>query len=299
MRQSIFLLFLFVFFAACSSDTNTTAADPEIEALEKEVETSPNAENSKALLDKYNATVAANPDSHDQNSRYLYRAASIQYRMNRFTGAINLLKQALKDHYSGDNTANNILLLGSILKEKIKTEDGAATTYQSFLKAFPNHEKAASIKADYGNLPDFETRLKNLGDRLMNDSTNRIDYKVANDFINNCEVYALILPNDPKSGDYLHKAGETARSIRSYDKALNFYEWIYTRYPEHPKASQALFLQAFTLDNDKKNFDKARELYTAFLEKYPEDDFADDTKFLLENLGKDDEEIIQSFGKEQ
>ena len=48
------------------------------------------------------------------------------------------------------------------------------------------------------------------------------------------ELYALILPNDPMSGDYLHKAGETARSIRSFDKALGFYDWITTKYPDHP-----------------------------------------------------------------
>ncbi|MDF1866608.1 MAG: tetratricopeptide repeat protein [Saprospiraceae bacterium] len=299
MKQSIFFLFLLVFMVACSSDKEgSEGSDPAIEVLEKEVEAEPNAENSKALLDKYSEFVAANPESHDVNSRYLYRAASLQYRMNRFSGAINLLKQALKDHYTGDNTANNVLLLGSIFKEKLNNEEGASTTYQCFIEAFPNNEKTASVKADYGNLPDFETRLLSLGNKLMNDSTHRIDYRVANDFVNVCELHALILPNDGKAGDYLHKAGETARSIRSFDKALNFYDWICTKYPEHPKAPQALFLQAFTYDNDKKDIEKARTLYTAFLEKYPNDDFADDTKFLLDNLGKDDEEIIQSFGKE-
>ena len=37
----------------------------------------------------------------------------------------------------------------------------------------------------------------------------------------------------------------------------------------------------------------------AFCKSYPNDDFADDTKFLLENLGKDDEEIINSFSGQQ
>ena len=52
---------------------------------------------------------------------------------------------------------------------------------------------------------------------------------------------------------------------------------------------------AFTLDNDLQRHEEAKELYESFLEKYPDDDFADDTQFLLQNLGKTDEEIIQSF----
>ena len=60
-----------------------------------------------------------------------------------------------------------------------------------------------------------------------------------------------------------------------------------------------MFLKAFTYDNDLKKVEEARVLYNEFLKKYPNDEFADDTKFLLENLGKDDEEIINSFGKQQ
>lgn len=300
MKQSIFLFFLIIGLLSCGSDSGYTfEVNPEIGALEKEVQATPSAANNAALLEKYTSIVTSNPENHDDNSHYLYRAASVQYAMNRFSGAITSLKQALRNHYEGDNTANNILLLGSIYKDKLKNEEGASTAYLCFAEAFPKSEKSPAIKKDYGNQPDFETRLKNLGDRLMNDSTHRIDYRVANDFINVCELHALILPNHEKSGDYLHKAGETARSIRSFDKALAYYDWICTKYPNHPKAPQALFLQAFTYDNDKRNLEKAKELYTAFLEKYPNDDFADDTQFLLENLGKDDEEIIQSFGKKE
>ena len=217
--------------------------------------------------------------------------------MNRYTGAETLLKDALKNHYEGSNTPMNGLLLGTVYKEKLKKEVAAAAVYQTFIQAFPNHEKTAAIAKDYGNEPTMDAKIVDFGNRLMNDSTNRIDYRVANDFIGLCEINALMLPKDPKSPDYLHKAGETARSLRSFPKALEIYDWINTKYAEHPKAAQALFLKAFTYDNDLKNVEKARELYTEFLQKYPNDDFADDTQFLLKNLGKNDEEIINSFGK--
>ena len=58
-------------------------------------------------------------------------------------------------------------------------------------------------------------------------------------------------------------------------------------------------MKAFTYDNEMGEKEKAKALYTEFLEKYPNDDFADDTKFLLENLFKSNEEIIQEFGDEK
>ena len=117
----------------------------------------------------------------------------------------------------------------------------------------------------------------------------QLNRQAARNYVDVCEAYALTHPNDPKSADYLHKAAETARAIRTIPKALALYDWILEKYPNHDKAPQALFLKAFTYDNNLNDVENARENYEAFLAKYPEDDFADDTKFLLENLGKTDE----------
>ena len=298
MKNLLFFTFLIVLFFACKNEPATVTDSPEIVKLEAEVAEKATPENSKALEDAYLAAIAANPDNHEMGSRYLYRAAELQFRMNRYSAAAKHLQEALKNHYEGSNTPLNALLLGTVYKDKLKNENLAAALYQTFLKAFPNHEKAAAIAKDYGNETSMDAKIVDFGNRLMNDSTKRIDYRVANDFIGLCEINALMLPADPSSPDYLHKAGETARSMRSFPKALEIYDWIVSKYPTHPKAAQALFLKAFTYDNDLKKVEEARVLYNEFLKKYPNDEFADDTKFLLENLGKDDEEIINSFGKQ-
>lgn len=141
--------------------------------------------------------------------------------------------------------------------------------------------------------------LQNTRKTMFNDSTGRISIPMANTFVNAVEALANLQPKAEQTPLLLHQAGETARSIRNYDKALAIYDQIYQGYPEYEKAPQALFLKAFTLDNDLKRHEEARALYEEFLTRYPEDDFADDTQFLLENLGKDDEEIIQSFQKKE
>lgn len=298
--KKLFLLLLVstLLFAACGSG-GSGGAESQIAQLEKEHETNPTPENTKKLLDQYMAHVQANPDD-PANANYLYRAAALQYRMNRFSSSVDILKRALKYHYEGDSTPSNALMLGAIYENKLKSQPSAMTIYQGFVKAFPNDKNIENVKRKIpANALPLDQRIAELGKRMYNDSLQKVDYKVVNDFINACELYALVLPKDSQSPEMLHKAGEAARSIRSFPKALELYEWITDRYADSAKGPQALFLQAFTLDNDMKKYDEAKVIYEEFLKKYPNDDFADDTKFLLENLGKTDEEIINSFGKKE
>jgi len=68
-----------------------------------------------------------------------------------------------------------------------------------------------------------------------------------------------------------------------------------TQFPNSKEAPQALFMKGFTLDDGLGNKQAAKPVYEEFLKKYPKNDFADDTKFLLENINKTDEEIIKQF----
>lgn len=107
--------------------------------------------------------------------------------------------------------------------------------------------------------------------------------------------YAATFPADSNAVKYLSKAGETARLLRQYDKAFEIFERIAKDYPNSKEAAAAMFMKAFTLDNDLKKFDEAKLAYDAFLKKFPNDEFADDAQFLLNNLGKSPEEIIKGF----
>lgn len=108
-------------------------------------------------------------------------------------------------------------------------------------------------------------------------------------------LYADAFPTDSSSAKYLAKAGETARLLQQYDKALEIFAKIEQNHPNSKEAAAAMFMKAFTLDNDLRRFDEAKPVYEAFLKKYPNDEFADDAQFLLNNLGKSPEEIIKGF----
>ncbi|MEO1261553.1 MAG: tetratricopeptide repeat protein [Bacteroidota bacterium] len=110
------------------------------------------------------------------------------------------------------------------------------------------------------------------------------------------EEYVAHPEGDEKTKiDYLLRAGEMAALVEQYGKSLGYYEQILTEYPNSEKVATALFMKGYTLDDKLKKLDDAKAVYEEFLAKYPEDEFADDTKFLLENLGKSEEEIIKQF----
>ncbi|MCB0687004.1 MAG: tetratricopeptide repeat protein [Saprospiraceae bacterium] len=93
--------------------------------------------------------------------------------------------------------------------------------------------------------------------------------------------------------DYLWKAGETARAAKEFDAAESMFMELYSQKESPEIAAKALFLYAFMCDEDLKEYEKAKELYARFLQNYPNSDFADDAQFLLDNLGKSDEEMLE------
>jgi len=287
----LFLVAGFFTLQSCGGDQNGSIAQ-----LEAKVEENPTPEDADALIGMYREYIDSNPNDVEQNSRYLYRAAGLMFRLNRFNDASNLLKEAIRDYYGSSQTANNAYFMATIQEEKLNNPVLATSIYQALSKAFPSFEKAAEVSAKLTpDLPAITTRIDTLAKGIFDLNSGRVNRRTATNFIESCDLYSLILPADAASPELLHKAGEAARATRAFNSALEIYDRLYQRYPEFEKAPQALFLMAFTLDNDLQRHEEAKELYETFLAKYPNDDFADDTQFLLQNLGKTDEEIIQSF----
>lgn len=291
---TLLLLFCLALFTACQSDSSGGGA--EVAALEQEVAANGTPDKTQQLINEY-ITSAKSADAN-AGAEYLQKAAALHAKNNRFSAAVDVLKQAIKNHYSGAKTPENIVTLAKIFGENLRSPESAMTAIQAGANAFKSNGAIKAMRDQFpADLQPLEARIESLANRMYNDSLGRVDFRIANDYMTSGELYALIMPNSPEAVNFLAKAGETARSIRNFPKALEYYNLISEKYPDSDKAPQAMFLRAFTLDNDLKKPEEARPIYEAFLQKYPNDDFADDTKFLLENLGKSDDEIIESFNK--
>lgn len=292
------ILFMLLGLTACQNEQQHAQAEIARQEAIVEKEEDPGA--AEQLIQQYLAYTDTYVDDAEANPRYLYRAAALQYRFNNFDAARSTLEEAIGKYYTHENTPQAILLLGSIFKDKLLNKFAASILYQSAAESIPgladNEEVAAMNKAGFGPVTQ---RLDLVAGNMYKDSTGRIDLRLANDLINGASVYALISPEAESVPEFLYKAGETARTIQAFGKAIELYDRLLERYPNYEKTPQAMFLKAFTLDNDLRRLEDARAVYEGFLAKYPDDEFADDTKFLLDNLGKSDEEIISSFGTEQ
>ena len=294
MELRLLIIFLFVGLFACQ--TGTTEESKQIEVLKKALANTPSKENRGLLITAYQNAIKAYPNDKATNSPYFTELAKLQVENKAFAAGIQTLMRGLADYPSSKNVADNLWILSSIYEQNIQRPKVASIIKQLYLKEFPNGTHAATAKQGIsGNIADGITAL---GSSMYDETTHKVDYQAANDYIRICELYALVQPKDSQSPEYLHKAGETARAVRAFPKAVNLYDRIYTQYPNYEKAAQALFLKAFTYDNDLNDKGTARALYEEFLKKYPNDDFADDTQFLLKNLGKNDEEIIKGFKEE-
>lgn len=176
--------------------------------------------------------------------------------------------------------------------------DSLLFDYQKYITTFPNDKaQIASYRKNAKSILD--ERLEELRKTTFNETTGVINQAAALELIELAKQYALLLPDDPKAPDWLYQAGEVAGALHDYDTTLTLFQKVNDQYPNYEKASQVLFMRAFTLDNELKRYEEARPLYQEFLQKYPNDEFADDAQFLLENLGKSEEEIIRSFQEKQ
>lgn len=182
---------------------------------------------------------------------------------------------------------------------KIELTGKMATVYFHMGANEGLQENFAKILNQYPNQATAVTTAQGILDTLLHSitdpETQRLVPNVAKQYIALTEIYAKARPDAPESPEQLYKAGEIARSISDFQKALSIYSTIENYFPQYEKAPKALFMQAFTYAEDLGDAEKARELYEAFIAKYPEDDFVDDAQILLETLGKSDEEIFQQL----
>ncbi len=296
LKPSLFIFFFSLLLLACKTDPEAS----KITQLEQAIATKATPEAIQELILAYKNRLQKKETDAPAKSVLLGKIADLQSQNNQLSDAVETLKSGIRDYYSTPSTSTHLSSLASIFKDKFKNPSVATAIQKIYAEAFPKGANIQAIKAaamaDSLSLTDY---IDKVGSNMYNEETHRLDTKVASNFIEICELYALVKPEDAKSPDYLHKAGETARAIRAFPRAIAIYDRIYANYPKFEKAPQALFLKAFTYDNDLKDFEKAKMYYTEFLAKFPNDDFADDTEFLLGNLGKNDEEIIQSFNQKE
>ncbi len=268
----------------------------EMVALEKEVAKTPTNANVSQLINLYSDWLQKNPAKSPTHKTILEKQLEVSTQHKQSAPAIAALQALVIDYPEDANTPDRLLQLGDILANSGK-QVAAQVLYQSFATKYPKHAQTAEISSKYPITEPIDSTIMQIGRRIFGDTTNTLNEEAARQYVDACEAYALVNPGTDAAVEYLHKASETARTLRSTAKALSIYDWILRAYPDHKRSAQAMFLKGFIYDNDLKDFETAKTVYTEFIQKYPNDEFASSAQFLLENLGKSDDELLDALQK--
>ena len=293
MVRLIPVLFVVLALFSCKSEKSGIA---KIDELFASFEKSPSPESATVLQTEIETYIAENQNDTTGNAALLMRLAMANEKLNRPNEAVQNLRRGLKDFYNTENGAEMALALAALYDKKLQKPTQKTLILQAAREAFTGNEKITeAAKALPPDLPSIHERMSSMGKMVFNDTLQRFNEKIATDFVTACENIALVLPQDSMSAAYLIDASTIARNLGSIPKVLELFQWVYTKFPNHPKAADAMFLEAFTYDSDLKDLEKAKQGYESYLAKYPDDDFSDDAKVMLKNLGKSDDEILKEL----
>lgn len=160
----------------------------------------------------------------------------------------------------------------------------------AFLYSYPDDPYSSKLSST----KSITDQLNEKEDLINHPDFNRLSLRDAQDYIELSEAWMLLAPKDEHAASNLIKAANLAKTIPGLSKrSIELYDWVLDKQPNHPKAPQVMFLKAFTLDNDIKDYNAAANAYAAFIKKYPDHEFAEQAQLLMDNLGKSDEELFE------
>ncbi|MGB3546087.1 MAG: hypothetical protein WBA17_03885 [Saprospiraceae bacterium] len=169
--------------------------------------------------------------------------------------------------------------------------------------ASTTQEDAALPAAPFGPLLEAETfdgtaYSTALGD-LLTEITNPTDGKLDNEkaalYLTAVDAVISRQPDYPNNPALAYRAAEVARATGDFSKGIAYYDYVENSSQPFDQRPMALFMRAFTYDENVKDLEKARRDYEAFIAKYPDHDFADDAALLLKNLGRSEEDILREY----
>ncbi len=157
-----------------------------------------------------------------------------------------------------------------------------------------NNDSKKAVK-NYDNIT--MEQINAAEDELFNGDMTVPNVELANELARLYVNYANQNPKDSLAPDLLFKAADISMNMNNPRNTINLFNHIRRNYPDYKNNATILFLTGFVYDDQLKDYESAKKYYTEFLEKYPDNDFADDARISLDNLGKSPEELIKEFEK--
>jgi len=285
--------------SACK-DTPVHEPIDGLDKLYKDYEVEPSAARAELYLDSLMQFIPTVIDNKDKALPYLQRGVNVSMAQGLLSSAPGYLLPLLRNYPNLTSRKQHLLQLGDVMYA-IRKRHASNIVYKKLTEEYPNDaeisKKKELIEPEALNQEDYLTYLF---DQLTIDADKTgINKSAALKYVDAVEAYALVAPSEAQVPRHLYGAAEVARSLRTFPKAMSLYDWILEAYPDSEKAPNVLFIKGFILEQDYNRDEEARAVYQEFLEKYPTHQMAESAQFLLNNLGKSDEEILQEIEKKR
>lgn len=154
---------------------------------------------------------------------------------------------------------------------------------------------AAEALADGESVAKVGSMLMQAFPSVSDPNTGIIDIAAGKQFAEVTEQLVNKYPGDTLAALPYYRSAEVVRAMNDPKAAAEIYKRVNQEFPNYSKAGEALFMLAFTYDEDLNDLEKAKAAYEKFINTYPDNGFADDAEMLLQNLGKSDEEILKEL----
>lgn len=280
---------------SCKNDSATSVAinDP-MEAAEKAYIAEPSMATGNSYLRELGQKLT-NPNlSAEQRKTYLSEGIKISKEQNLTNRQGGFLFPYIKDNGKEAGIDSKIYDLALLMKSNNKNA-AANVLFKGLTDMYPDFKNKAEIESHMTeSISSVDDYVKSLGAKIFDNPDDvGVNRKSALQYVDVCEAYVLVYPESTAAPEFLFKAAEVAKSIQTFPKSLSIYDWMINKYPDYEKTPTAMFLKGFIIENNLGNDSLALVNYKAFISRYPNDDLVDDANFLIENLGKTDEEILQ------
>lgn len=102
---------------------------------------------------------------------------------------------------------------------------------------------------------------------------------------------------EAESFEIQFKAGELAKALNKPHVAIEHFNGLLDRRPQHERAPMALFYKAMIVGDMLGEHENAKIFYQEFIDKYPDHPFVESAKASIELQGKDLNDIVKEFEK--
>lgn len=145
----------------------------------------------------------------------------------------------------------------------------------------------------------MQEEIEALENSLFNDPQAEMNQDSARLLIEHYVQYADNYPEDSLAINYLFKAARVDIALNDVQAGLKRLNRIEAQYPESHHMPKILLLRGIIYEDELKDYNKAGKEYQRLVDEYPENEFADDARLILKNLGKSPEELIEEFERKQ